>query len=69
MDEHLKEAYAVLHTCVDGMDNRTSLIGVYATEEEGNLVLEKYLSANDEEGEDDCYIENLISVEKFSIEQ
>lgn len=71
MDEHLKEAYAVLHTCVDGMDNRTSLIGVYATEEEGNLVLEKYLSANDEkeENEDDCYIENLISVEKFSIEQ
>jgi hypothetical protein len=53
------------------MDNRTSLIGVYATEEEGSLVLKKYQSANDEEeeDEDDCYIENLISVEKFSIEQ
>ena len=69
MDEHLKEAYAVLHTCEDGVDNKTSLVGVYATEEEGSLILENYQSANDEEDEDDCYIENLISVEKFSIEQ
>ena len=45
------------------------MIGVYATEEEGSLVLEKYQPANDEEDEDDCYIENLISVEKFSIKQ
>lgn len=54
----LQDAYAVLHTSIDGVDNQTELVGVYATQNEASLAVEGY----DEDGA----IENILSIYRFS---
>ena len=55
----LQDAYAVLHTRIDGVDNQTELIGVYATQKEADIAMKEY-----DEEED---IENILSISRFSI--
>ena len=55
----LQDAYVVLHTRIDGVDNQTELIGVYATQKEADLAVKKY----DEDGD----IENILSISRLSI--
>ena len=55
----LQDAYVVLHTRIDGEDNQTELIGVYATQKEADLAVKEY----DEDGD----IENILSISRLSI--
>ena len=55
----LQEAFAVLHTCVDGVDNKTELVGVYISQEDADKALE-ILKAN---GEDAYIIGEIIKSE------
>ena len=56
----VQEAYAVLHTCIDGVNNQTELIGAYATQNEADLVVKDY--------QDDGAFENILSISRFSID-
>ena len=65
----LQEAFAVLHTCVDGVDNKTELVGVYTSQEDADKALETCQSEAQCEEDEDCFIENVVTVERFTIEQ
>ena len=64
-DSLLQEAFAVLYTCIDGVDNKTELVGVYTSQEDADKALEAYRSKVQCE---DCFIENVVTVERFTIE-
>ena len=64
----LQEAFAVLHTCVDGVDNKTELVGVYTSQEDADKALETYLSEAQCEEDEECFIEHVVTVERFTIE-
>lgn len=64
----LQEAFAVLHTCIDGVDNKTELVGVYTSQEDADKALETYQSEAQCEEDEDCFIENVVTVERFTIE-
>nr|MBQ5604219.1 hypothetical protein [Bacteroidales bacterium] len=64
----LQEAFAVLHTCIDGVDNRTELVGVYTSQEAADKALETYQSEAQCEEDEDCFIENVVTVERFTVE-
>lgn len=61
----LQEAFAILHTCVDGVDNKTELVGVYTSQEDADKALEAYRS---EVQCEDCFVEHVVTVERFTIE-
>ena len=61
----LQEAFAVLHTCIDGVDNTTELVGVYTSQEDADKALEAYRS---EVQCEDCFVEHVVTVERFTIE-
>ena len=61
----LQEAFAVLHTCIDGVDNKTELVGVYTSHEDADKALEAYRS---EVQCEDCFVEHVVTVERFIIE-
>ena len=63
-----QEAFAVLHTCIDGIDNTTELVGVYTSQEDADKALEAYRSEVQCEEDEDCFIENVVTVERFTIE-
>lgn len=65
-ETELREAYAVLRTCIDGENNNTELIGVYVTQDEANNAVRGY-QAEHKCDENDGFIENILSVERFSI--
>ena len=67
-DSLLQEAFAVLHTCVDGVDNKTELVGVYTSQEDADKALEAYQSEARCEEDEDCFVENVVTVERFTIE-
>ena len=67
-DSLLQEAFAVLHTCVDGVDNKTELVGVYTSQEDADKALEACQSEARCEEDEDCFIENVVTVERFSVE-
>lgn len=64
-DSLLQEAFAVLHTCIDGVDNTTELVGVYTSQEDADKALEAYRS---EVQCEDCFVEHVVTVERFTIE-
>ena len=66
-DSLLQEAFAVVHTCIDGIDNTTELVGVYTSQEDANMVLITYRAecvCDDEDG----FVENVVTVERVTIE-
>ncbi|MBO5836007.1 MAG: hypothetical protein J6R12_08200 [Bacteroidales bacterium] len=67
-DSLSQEAFAVLHTCIDGVDNRTELVGVYTSQEDADKALETYQSEAQCEEDEDCFIENVVTVERFTVE-
>lgn len=67
-DSLSQEAFAVLHTCIDGVDNKTELVGVYTSQEEADKALETYQSEAQCEEDEGCFIENVVTVERFTIE-
>lgn len=64
-DSMSQEAFAVLHTCIDGVDNTTELVGVYPSQEDADKALEAYRS---EVQCEDCFVEHVVTVERFTIE-
>ena len=64
-DSMSQEAFAVLHTCIDGVDNTTELVGVYTSQEDADKALEAYRS---EVQCEDCFVEHVVTVERFTIE-
>ena len=67
-DSPLQEAFAVLHTCIDGVDNKTELVGVYTSQEDADKALEACQSEARCEEDEDCFIENVVTVGRFSVE-
>ena len=65
-EESPQEAYALVHTCVDGIVNNTVVVGVYTTQEEADSAMESYQAENDSDDEE---IENFISVENIVVLQ
>ena len=65
LDSMSQEAFAVLHTCIDGVDNTTELVGVYTSQEDADKALEEYRS---EVQCEDCFVEHVVTVERFTIE-
>lgn len=63
-----QEAFAVLHTCIDGVDNKTELVGVYTSQEDADMALEAHQLAIQCEEDVDSFIENVVTVERFTIE-
>ncbi len=64
-DSMSQEAFAVLYTCIDGVDNTTELVGVYTSQEDADKALEAYRS---EVQCEDCFVEHVVTVERFTIE-
>lgn len=62
-----QEAFAVLHTCIDGVDNTTELVGVYTSQEDADKAKDVYLLETQCEGDDNCCIENVVTVEKIYV--
>jgi hypothetical protein len=62
-----QEAFAVLHTCVDGIDNKTELVGVYTSQEDADKALEACQPEARCEEDEDCFIENVVTVEKIYV--
>ena len=67
-DSMPQEAFAVLHTCIDGVDNKTELVGVYTSQEDADKALEAYQSEAQREEDEDCFVEHVVTVERFTIE-
>lgn len=59
------DLYAIICTRVDGMDNKTVVLGVYNSQASANEALEAFESDRDKDGDN---IEVVVSVEKLSIE-
>ena len=68
LDSMLQEAFAVLHTCIDGVDNTTELVGVYTSQEDADKALEACQSEARCEEDEDGFVENVVTVERFTIE-
>lgn len=66
-DSLLQEAFAVLHTCVDGVDNKTEVVGVYALQEDADKAKEVYQLETQCEEDENCCIENVVTVEKIYV--
>ena len=64
----LQEAFAVLYTCIDGVDNKTELVGVYTSQEDADKALEAYQAEARCEEDEDYFVENVLTVERFTIE-
>ena len=59
--------YALLCTRVDGMDNKTEVLGVYSSQNAADSALEAF-EPNEEENDDDDF-EIVTSIKKFIIEE
>lgn len=66
VDNDLSEPYALLCTRVDGVDNKTEVLGVYSSQDAADKALEAF-EASEEENDDD--FEVATSVKKFIIEE
>ncbi|MBQ1253255.1 MAG: hypothetical protein IIY05_02790 [Alistipes sp.] len=60
------QVYAVLHTCINGVDNNTEVVGVYTSQAEAYKALDAYRSTNKCDDEDD-FVENVVTVESFYV--
>ena len=67
VDGDEEEMFVLLCTRVDGMDNKTEVLGVYSSQDAANDALEAFESS-EEENDDDNY-EIVTSVKKFIIEE
>jgi hypothetical protein len=65
VDDCNGDLYAIICTRVDGMDNKTVVLGVYNSQASANEALEAFESDRDKDGDN---IEVVVSVEKLSIE-
>lgn len=61
------ELYALLCTRVDGVNNKTEVLGVYNSQDAADMALEAFES-DQKENDDDC-LEVVTSVMKFTIEE
>lgn len=66
VDNDHSELYALLCTRVDGVDNKTEVLGVYSSQDAADEALEAF-EANEEENDDKFEVET--SVKKFIIEE
>lgn len=67
-DSPLQETYVILHTCIDGVDNKTEVVGIYTSQKDADKALEAYQSEVQCEEDEDCFVENVVTVERFAIE-
>ena len=67
VDNDHSELYALLCTRVDGMDNKTEVLGVYSSQNAADSALEAF-EPNEEENDDDDF-EVVTSIKKFIIEE
>lgn len=64
VDDNGGDMYALICTRVDGVENRTDVLGVYNSQQTANEDLEAFESNDD----NDSYLEVVTSIKKFSIE-
>ena len=64
-EPELHDAYVILHTCIDGIKNETNLLGVYASQKKAEEALKSFDLVDNCE---DSFVENIISIEKCTIE-
>ena len=65
LEAELRDVYVILHTCVDGVDNKTNLLGVFASQKKAEEALKSFDLVDNCE---DSFVENIISIEKCTIE-
>lgn len=66
-DAPLQEAFAVLHTCIDGVDNKTEVVGVFTSQEDADKAKDVYQLETQCEEDENCCIENVVTVDKIYV--
>lgn len=66
-ETELHELYAIIRTCIDGEENNTELLGVYTSQDEAEGLLGEFEPEVEMDEDDDCFLENIITIEKITL--